>query len=132
MKSVLSCLRYIFISFEFFICLVGIFVFVFWPSQLVWLSRCIGNSTEFLKYSCFLPIGLVIYDSRYVRSILFPKSDTTNLFQNWNLYFDFKMGCVIGLVYDVGFGVLGIVCFFFDWQRPAAFQSAFLLTSIVG
>jgi hypothetical protein len=132
MKAVLSCLGYIIVSFEFVVCLGGVLVYMFWPSQLAWMSQYIGGSKEFLKYFCFLPIGLVVYDSKYVKNILFPKSDTKSYFQKWDMYFDFKMGCIIGLMYAVFFAALGLVCFFFNWMRPAAFQSAFLLTSILG
>lgn len=132
MKAVLSCLRYIIVSFEFVVCLGGILVYTFWPSQLAWMSQYVGESKEFLKYFCLLPIGLVVYDSKYVKSILFPKSDTKSYLQKWDMYFDFKMGCVVGLIYAICFAVLGLVCFFFDWSLPSAFQSAILLTSIFG
>jgi hypothetical protein len=132
MKVVLSCLRYIIVSFELVVCLSGLFVYVFWPSQLAWISQYIGGSKEFLKYFCFLPLVLVVYDSKCVKSILFPISDIKSYFQKWDMYFDFKMGCIIGLMYAIVFAVSGLVCFFFDWKRPAAFQSAFLLTSILG
>jgi hypothetical protein len=36
------------------------------------------------------------------------------------------------LAYAGIFAVLGVSCLFFDWKAPEPYQSAFLLTSVVG
>ncbi len=64
-----------------------------------------------------------------IQEDLFPKRFCS---LNWELYFDFKLGCIIGLAYAAVFSVVGVSCLFFDWKVPEAFQSAFLITSVVG
>ncbi|MEJ7745481.1 MAG: hypothetical protein WKF61_01760 [Luteimonas sp.] len=107
-------------------------MYVFLSDQLVWLSGRIGGQADLLKYFGLLPFGLVVYDSKVVKSILIPDGDKLNLFQQWDLYGDFKLGCIVGLIYAVLFAVVGIACFFFDWKVPSAHQSALLLTSMTG
>ena len=132
MRQVLNILRYVFVSPEFLVGVAGVGMYFFLPGQFVWLSGRIANQAELLKYFGLLPFGLIVYDSKVVKSILMPEADKRNTFQKWELYGDFKLGCVVGLSYAVFFGCAGIACFFFDWKTPAAYQSAFLLTSIVG
>jgi len=132
MKWCLNILRYVFVSPEFLVCVTGAALCIFLPDKFVWLSERIGNQAELLKYFGFLPVGLVIYDSTVVKTILMPESDKRNDFQKWERYADFKCGCIVGLVFAVIFGIAGIASFFFDWKIPAPFQSAFLLTSIAG
>src|SRR5690348_8627313 len=108
MKMMLSCLRYVFISCEFLACLLGIFVYTYWPSQLAWVSQHIGSQADVLKYFAILPIGLAVYDSKCVKDILSPKVDIRNFLQKWNLYLEFKIGCIIGLLYAILFCLLGV------------------------
>ena len=132
MKRLLSILRYVFVSLEFLVCAAGIALYVFLPGQFIWISERIGSQAELLKYFGLLPIGLVVYDSTVSKNILMPDADKRNAFQRWELYGDFKCGCIVGLGYAVLFGFAGIGCFFFDWKSPAAHQAALLLTSITG
>jgi len=132
MRGLLAILRYAFISPEFLVCLSGIAVYNFFPGQLVWLSGRIGDKAELLKYLGLLPFGLVAYDSNVIRDILMPHSDKKIIFQKWEFYADIKWGCIVALLYAVLFGVVGCACLLFDWKAAVAYQSGFLLTSIVG
>lgn len=132
MKTLISILRYVLVSLEFLVCVAGAAAWFFFPSSLGWLSERIGSQAELLKYFGLLPVGLVVYDTTVVKNILMPESDKRNALQNWELYLDFKLGCIVGLAYAGIFAVLGVSCLFFDWKAPQPYQSAFLLTSVVG
>lgn len=132
MRRLLTILRYVFVSPELLVCVSGLAFFVFLPGQFVWLSERIGTQAELLKYFGLLPVGLFVYDSAVAKSILLSDSDKRGYFQKWEDYEDFKSGCMVALCYAVLFGITGVACFFFDWKRPSAHQSAFLLTSIAG
>lgn len=82
------------------------FVF-FLPREFVWLSKQIGNQAELLRFSDLLPVGLVVYDSKVVQQILMPDADNRNVLQRWELYKDFKCGCIVGLFYGALFGITG-------------------------
>ncbi len=132
MKSLLSTLRYIFVSPECLVCAVGAASCVFFQSELASLSGRIGSQAELLKYLGLFPIPLIVYDTTVVKNILMPEADKSNALQKWELYLDFKLGCIVGLVYAALFVIVGIFCLFLDWKVPKAYQSAFLLTSVVG
>ena len=132
MKYLLSTLRYIFVSPECLVCVAGTAACIFFPSGFARLSNRIGGQAELLKYFGLLPVGLLVYNTNAVKSILMPEADKLNALQSWELYPDFKLGCVIGLAYAIGFTGAGIACLLFDWKMPQAYQSAFLLTSITG
>ncbi len=132
MKSLLSILRYTFVSPECLVCVTGAASCLLFPSGLAWLSDRIGSQAELLKYFGLLPVGLVVYDATSVKNILMPEADKLRVLQSWDLYFDFKLGCIVGLAYAVVFAVVGICCLFFEWKAPQACQSALLLISVVG
>ena len=132
MKSLLSILRYVFVSLEFLACVAGTAACFFFPAAFGWLSERIGNQAELLKYFGLLPVGLVVYDTTVVKNILMPEADKKNVLQAWDLYFDFKLGCIVGLAYAGVFSVTGVCCLFFDWKVAEPYQSSFLLTSVVG
>lgn len=132
MRRLLTILRYVFVSPELLIGVVGLSSCVFLPAQMVWLSERIGTQAELLKYFGLLPVGLIVYDSTVAKSILMPDGDKWSSFQKWEDYEDFKAGCIVALCYAVLFGIIGVACFFFDWKTPSGHQSAFLLTSIAG
>jgi hypothetical protein len=132
MTRAMTVFRYVFVSPEFLVIVAGLAFCVLFPTQSVWVSARIGAQSDLLKYFGLLPIGLVVYDSTVVKSALMPDADKRSSFQKWEHYYDFKLGCIVALVYAVIFGITGIACFFFDWNTSMAHQSAFLLTSIVG
>ncbi len=113
MKTLLSILRYVLVSLEFFVCVAGAAAWLFFPSGLGWLSERVGSQAELLKYFGLLPVGLVVYDTTVVKNILMPEADKRNALQSWELYFDFKLGCIIGLAYAAIFTVAGVSCLFF-------------------
>lgn len=132
MRWLLAILRYAFVSPEFLVCLSGLVLYVFFPEPLIWLSRRISDQSELLKYLGLLPIGLFVYDTTVVKTILMPDGDKKSIFQSWGYYSDIKLACIIGLLYAVLFGIVGVSCLLFDWKAAAAYQSACLLTSIAG
>lgn len=132
MKLIAATFRFIFLSFEFLICVAGVGITVFAPDQLTWLTNKIGEQTELLKYFGFLPAGLVYYDSTLLKSILMPDADKQNTFQKFEYFGDFQIGCWVGLIYGVLFAIGGITCFLFDWKTPNPYPAAFLFTSILG
>lgn len=132
MKHILAIFRSVFVSFEFLVCVAGLSIYGLLPEQFMWLGIKISEQAELMKYFGFLPIGLVVYDLKIVKSILMPDSDKRNAFQRWEHYGDFKLGCFVGLFYAVFFAIGGIVSFFFDWKTPNSHSAALLITSMVG
>ena len=132
MKRLGSILRSFFVSLEFLVSLGGLAVFWFYPAQLAWLSNRIGSQAEVLKYAGFLAAGLLVYDAKVVRSILLPDADKRTVLQGWDFYWNLKCGAVTGLIYGALFALAGVVALLFDWKAPEAYQSAFLLTGVIG
>jgi hypothetical protein len=132
MRSLFSILRYVFVSLEILVCVIGTAACLSFPATFAWLSDRIGSQAELLKYFGLLPVGMMIYDTTVVKQILMPETDKRHVLQNWELYFDFKLGCIVGLAYAGVFVVMGFSCLLFDWKVPEPYQSALLLTSVVG
>ena len=132
MKRCGAILRSVFVGPEFLIVIAGAALLVFFPNPFIWLSERIGNQAELLKYFGLLPAGLVVYDATVAKNILLPDGDKQQIFQSWELHWEFKCAVVVGLVYSFCFAIAGIVALLFDWQTPEAHQSALLATSVAG
>lgn len=132
MKRVTVILRSVVVSVEFLVVMAGVAAGAMLPNEFHWLSERIGQQADVLKYAGLLPAGLVAYDLKVVRSILLPDADKRTILQAWPRYREFKCVVVVGVVYGVLFGVVGLATMLFDWKSPEAYQSAALLTAVAG
>lgn len=132
MKMLSTILRYVFVSPEFLVLISGIALLMFCPSWFLWLSQRIGHQAELLKYFGLLSAGLVVYDSKTAKDILFPNADKKTILQNWPFYWKLKCGVAVGFLYGTAFAVAGLGSLLFDWQSPAPVHSAMLITSVIG
>lgn len=132
MKMIGHIFRAFFISPEFLISVAGLALCLLFPAWFVWLSERIGRQSDVLKYAWLLPAGLVAYDLTVAKSILLPDADKQTILQSWARYWELKCGVAVGLFYGLVFAVAGIITMMFDWNSPAAHQSAVLMTSVVG
>jgi len=125
-------LRAFFISPEFLISLAGLTLCWWRPTWLLAVSEQIAQRSDVLNYAWLLPAGLLGYDAKVARDILFPAADKETLLQGWQRYGELKSGIVVALVYGLIFAGAGIVAMLFDWKTPDAYQSATLISAVVG
>ncbi|HOY57897.1 MAG TPA: hypothetical protein PK640_07145 [Verrucomicrobiota bacterium] len=127
-----SIIRSFFVSLEFVVSISGVLLCFLFPEWFLSLSQRVGQQSDVLKYAGLFPAGLVAYSLRASRSILFPDGDKHSILQGWSGYWELKCSVVAGIVYSLAFALAGVGTLLFDWKNPAAYQSAVLLTAVVG
>ncbi len=132
MKRLIRLVGVTFISPEFMVMLLAFLALSNFPDACLFLGKQIGKQADLLKYLCFLPAGLLVYNVKTARVILFPSSDTKKILQSWDRYDCLKMALFVGLVYSILFAFLALLCFSFDWRTPASFQAPLFLGTIAG
>jgi hypothetical protein len=108
LKDLIESLRRIFVSPEFLVVALGLWVMYEEPQWLTGVSNALSTAPDGVKYLALVPVAIATWCIQQTKYILFPSEDSKGILQEWPKFRKLKERILIGLAYQVCFCALGI------------------------
>jgi hypothetical protein len=132
MKRVVEFGRFLIISYEFIVLLLGICAQSLFSIQIQALISNTRLQDEQLKFMAVIPASLCVWSFISGRKLLFPEKDKSSILQGWPDYWRLKSGFHAALTWNVVFFAISVFAWSSEWKTPSATSWIWLAISLLG